>query len=46
MKVFISGGAGFIGSHLSQRLLDRGDRAEGLPDALDPERSARHAANI
>ena len=32
MKVFISGGAGFIGSHLATRCLDRGDRVLILDD--------------
>ena len=32
MKVFISGGAGFIGSHLSQRLVERGDKVLILDD--------------
>ena len=32
MKVFITGGAGFIGSHLSERLLERGDRVIILDD--------------
>src|SRR5215207_2709741 len=32
MKVFITGGAGFIGSHLSERLLDRGDKVIILDD--------------
>ncbi len=32
MKVFITGGAGFIGSHLAERLLDRGDRVLILDD--------------
>lgn len=32
MKVFITGGAGFIGSHLSERLLDAGDRVLVLDD--------------
>lgn len=32
MRVFITGGAGFIGSHLSERLLDRGDKVFILDD--------------
>jgi UDP-glucose 4-epimerase len=32
MKVFITGGAGFIGSHLCERLLERGDKVIILDD--------------
>ncbi|MDH5282785.1 MAG: GDP-mannose 4,6-dehydratase [Gemmatimonadota bacterium] len=32
MKIFITGGAGFIGSHLAERLLGRGDRVLVLDD--------------
>lgn len=32
MKFFITGGAGFIGSHLAERLLERGDRVLVLDD--------------
>lgn len=32
MRVFITGGAGFIGSHLATRLLDRGDQVLVLDD--------------
>ncbi len=45
MKVLITGGAGFIGSHLTDRLLDRGDEvlvidnyATGRRDNLSPRR--------
>jgi UDP-glucose 4-epimerase len=32
MRVLITGGAGFIGSHLAERLLARGDKVEVLDD--------------
>jgi len=32
VNVFITGGCGFIGSHLAERLLDRGDRVHLLDD--------------
>ena len=32
MKILITGGAGFIGSHLAERLLDRGDEVAVLDD--------------
>jgi UDP-glucose 4-epimerase len=32
VNVFITGGCGFIGSHLAERLLDRGDRVSVLDD--------------
>jgi UDP-glucose 4-epimerase len=32
MKVFITGGAGFIGSHLAERLLERGEQAIVVDD--------------
>jgi UDP-glucose 4-epimerase len=32
VKFFITGGAGFIGSHLAERLLDRGDEVIALDD--------------
>ena len=32
MRVLITGGAGFIGSHLAERLLERGDEVHVLDD--------------
>lgn len=40
MKVLVTGSAGFVGSHLAQRLLDRGDEVIGLDnhnDYYDPQ---------
>ena len=35
MKVLVTGSAGFIGSHVSHRLLDRGDEVVGIDDLND-----------
>lgn len=50
MKVLITGAAGFIGSSLAMRLLDRGDSVVGIDNhndyydpALKEARVARHA---
>ena len=35
MKVLVTGAAGFIGYHVSRRLLERGDRVVGLDNLND-----------
>ncbi len=35
MKILITGGAGFIGSHLAERLLERGDEVFILDDLFN-----------
>ena len=52
MKVLVTGSAGFIGSALSMRLIDRGDEVVGIDNhndyydpALKEARLARHADN-
>jgi nucleoside-diphosphate-sugar epimerase len=49
MRVVVTGAAGFIGSHVCERLLDRGDAVLGI-DALtasyDPERKRRNGAGL
>ena len=44
--ILITGGAGFIGSHLTRRLLDRGDRITNLDEFNDYYDPARKRANI
>src|SRR5919201_1116450 len=45
MRVLVTGGAGFIGSHLCDRLLSRGDEVSALDnfDPFYPERLKRRA---
>ena len=44
--ILITGGAGFIGSHLTQRLLERGDRITVLDDFNDFYDPARKRTNV
>jgi UDP-glucuronate 4-epimerase len=46
MKVLVTGGAGFIGSHLTERLLARGDRVVVLDDFNDFYDPAVKRANV
>jgi len=47
VRLLITGGAGFIGSHLADRRLERGDRVvvlDDFNDAYDPARKRRNVA--
>lgn len=46
MKILITGAAGFIGSHLCERLLDRGDTVIALDNFNDYYDSARKRENV
>lgn len=49
MNVLVTGAAGFIGSHLAERLVGRGDRVVGLDnfnDYYDPARKRRNAEAV
>ncbi len=46
MHILLTGGAGFIGSHLTRRLLARGDRVTVLDDFNDYYDPARKRANV
>jgi len=46
MHILLTGGAGFIGSHLTRRLLGRGDRITVLDDFNDFYDPARKRANV
>src|SRR5512136_3447962 len=46
MKILVTGAAGFIGSHVAQRLLQRGDRVIGLDNFAPNYSRARKEANL
>ncbi len=49
MHILVTGGAGFIGSHLTRRLLSRGDRVtvlDDLNDFYDPARKHENVASF
>jgi UDP-glucuronate 4-epimerase len=46
LKILVSGAAGFIGSHLAETLLRRGDQVIGLDNFNDYYDPARKRANI
>jgi UDP-glucuronate 4-epimerase len=46
VRVLVTGAAGFIGSHLTERLLDRGDRVLGIDCLLENSYSADVKAGV
>ena len=45
MKILVTGAAGFIGSHLAQKLVERGDEIVGLDNFNDYYDPAMKRAN-
>ena len=46
MRILVTGAAGFIGSHVAQALIQRGDTVIGMDNLNDYDDPARKRANL